>query len=904
MLAHSVARWRCICALVLIANAVQVRQASADDTFEPNDTIETAAPIGVGVPLMSYVSTSGDVDYYQFTVPSWQQLRFDLTVPDAADYLIQVVLGIRQYRLRRQHWERPRRAPGAHARRGDVLRQDQAATAGPLGTTHDPVNPYTLAFSVLDGDVLEPNNTHATATELPLGTPVSAYVFTTRDNDYYRIVVPADGHLHITLEVPDTAQYNILLVQQQRRTHRAARPNPSGWFLPAPIGRSVTTVRAGTYVVVVQSAGAYTQTEPYVIRALAGHFYRLVRTEQPARREARPIASGTLSSKTYTRNDEDWYRFSVSAAGTVILVLEVPPSLDLGSDRLYQHPDFDGVTSNATGNGIDEYGHPAARAWHLLHPRLQASTLIRRPRKPIGSHLAGNAVRPLSAVPADFDGDRVADPTVYRPSTGTWQVRNQFAVQFGEPGDIPVSGDYNGDGLADVAVYRPSTGTWYVRNQFAVQFGDRGDIPVPGDYNDDGITDIAVYRPATGYWFVRNQLAVQYGDRGDLPVPADYNGDGAVDLAVYRPATGDWFVRQQFVARFGEPGDVPVPGDYDGDGRAELAVYRTPSGHWLLRNRLPVRIGGAGFRPVPADFNNDGATDMAVYELSTGVWTVIGSISFAHESNTVTFTFGEAGDVPVPHRALTLNRAAHDFDGDGTTDAALYRPSTGEWLVHNRPTTQYRDAGDRPVPADYNRDGVVDVAVYRPSTGMWFVRNQFAVQFGDPSDVPIPGDYNGDGAADVAVYRPSTGTWYVRNQFAVQFGDPNDIPVPGDYNGDGVTDIAVYRPSTGMWYVRNQLAVRFGEPGDVVVPADYDGNGRIDIAVYRPSTTTWHVRNQFSVSFGTASDIPVPGDYNGDGRADLGVYKPATRQWDVVNQFRIEFGNAGDVPLVRGAWTP
>ena len=101
----------------------------------------------------------------------------------------------------------------------------------------------------------------------------------------------------------------------------------------------------------------------------------------------------------------------------------------------------------------------------------------------------------------------------------------------------------------------------------------------------------------------------------------------------------------------------------------------------------------------------------------------------------------------------------------------MYRPSTGQWLVHNQPTVQFGDAGDRPVPADYNRDGVVDVAVYRPSTGMWFVRNQFAVQFGDPADIPVPADYNGDGRADIAVYRPSTGTWYVRNLLAVQFGD-------------------------------------------------------------------------------------------------------------------------------------
>ena len=110
------------------------------------------------------------------------------------------------------------------------------------------------------------------------------------------------------------------------------------------------------------------------------------------------------------------------------------------------------------------------------------------------------------------------------------------------------------------------------------------------------------------------------------------------------------------------------------------------------------------------------------------------------------------------------------------------------------------------VPSDFNGDGTGDIAVYRPSTGQWFIRNQGGVQFGDPSDIPVPGDYNGDGLEDIAVFRPSTGQWFVRNQFTVQFGDKGDVPVPGDFDGDGVTDVAVYRPSTGDWFVRNQFA--------------------------------------------------------------------------------------------------
>lgn len=67
---------------------------------------------------------------------------------------------------------------------------------------------------------------------------------------------------------------------------------------------------------------------------------------------------------------------------------------------------------------------------------------------------------------------------------------------------------------------------WFIRTDggatIALQFGEPGDVPVPRDYFGYGRVQIAVYRPRTSEWFLREDSGaaarLQWGGPGDQPV--------------------------------------------------------------------------------------------------------------------------------------------------------------------------------------------------------------------------------------------------------------------------------------------------------------------------------------------------------------------------------------------------
>ncbi|NCD34222.1 MAG: VCBS repeat-containing protein [Spartobacteria bacterium] len=269
----------------------------------------------------------------------------------------------------------------------------------------------------------------------------------------------------------------------------------------------------------------------------------------------------------------------------------------------------------------------------------------------------------------------------------------------------------------------------------------------------------------------------------------------------------------------------------------------------------------------------------------------------------------------------------NDFNGDGSTDLALYNPTTAKWYIqtlggdHILWDHSFGVSGGVALPADYTGNGITDLAVYHAGSGKWYIQTvqgttvANGLSAGKSGAIALPLDYNNDGKADLCMYDYTTACWYIKGvdgadlawSTPVQWGEPSEtrswdnppsqtvVPVPYDFDEDGRTDFAIYKRglsmSTSYWNIRyssgGSVQYTWGSSGSIPVPGKYRdrvGTDPCGVAVYKITTAENNIPYMNAFFLGTYKQtLPVAaGDYDNSGWDDNAVYNYETGLWSFI----------------------
>jgi hypothetical protein len=249
-----------------------------------------------------------------------------------------------------------------------------------------------------------------------------------------------------------------------------------------------------------------------------------------------------------------------------------------------------------------------------------------------------------------------------------------------------------------IGVYRPSSGTWFLDangnytweggiDTVVQAFTAASAQPALGDWTHAGSTQLGLFQASTRQWHLdlNDNRAIDacdidgcegpFGEPNDIAVVGNWNFRGDDRIGVFRPSTGYWYLdknadgdldrcRTDLCVRLKNylPGDLPVVGDWSGNGISQLGLFRPATGQWFLdrsgnrswdgcrRDRCIEGFGIAGDVPVAGDWDGSGTSDIGVWRPSTGDWLLDFNGNGTWDGCSVDLCvagFGMAGDIPV-----------------------------------------------------------------------------------------------------------------------------------------------------------------------------------------------------------------------------------------------------------------
>lgn len=257
-----------------------------------------------------------------------------------------------------------------------------------------------------------------------------------------------------------------------------------------------------------------------------------------------------------------------------------------------------------------------------------------------------------------------------------------------------------------------------------------------------------------------------------------------------------WYVRDFVNADvgpilFGQGGDAVYAGRFGGRNRFNIGFWNAATGTVNFTTgagartiSLPPPAGGWPallHQVMPGDYDGDGTTDAAVAFLDPGLdrWAL--RLRFSRSGNIRDYLIDPRSFAPAVFQSSQIGLGAgQDADRNGVDELLMYAVSVGGVM--------------RAVQLTFNGESL-DTAF----TNAW----------GQPGDRMVLGKWVGDTSGNqfgLMVYRPApamgVGTWFLFPSVAgATWGGPGDMPMSLSFDGDALNDLAVYRPADRRVYV-------------------------------------------------------------------------------------------------------
>jgi hypothetical protein len=440
--------------------------------------------------------------------------------------------------------------------------------------------------------------------------------------------------------------------------------------------------------------------------------------------------------------------------------------------------------------------HPTDHAFHILLSKTGTERVVAFPNDaavmPVPADYTGDNITD----PAVSDVDGLT--WWLTPDTPTPSYTFPFPTPRPNGDTYPVAADYDGDKKADPAYYSysgfPAGHVLHARiggtvTTIATLPSNAGAMPALPFARLVNIVRLTAYSKCL--------TGTQYGPRPGVTIDPvwticpprgtdyDFDGDRRADVA-WVDDSGHWTRAGESAPFFvGTPGYWPMSGTYD-SARVWEPVSATPQpgGTWNTPTRsipagppawssptYPTWISTGGSKMIPVQFGGNPMYP-GYYDEATGNWYQMGSSTPYSFGIAPSATGGLDWDLPVP------GSYTH---GGRINGIAIYRPSDSTFRANDGSAIAVGRPGDLPAAADYDGDGRTDPATYRPSTGEWSIQGQstrvLAPAVTSPEDwVPIPADYDGDGKADLALFNTVDHRWVIDGRGMVATLPPGAWP--------------------------------------------------------------------------------------------------------------------------------